>query len=95
VAHAYQRTCRLLVHLHAIAKWLRPDIEELGLGIREVAIPDAPPLLIDDKPRLLIDDRTGNVPFTKNGHLEKLRKTYGLHVQMVQDQDQVTLEACA
>jgi hypothetical protein len=94
VAQAYQRTCRLLLDLHHIAKRLRPDIEDLGCGIREVAAPYAPPLLIDHKPRLLIDDREINVAFTKNGHLRKLRQTYHLHVQLVQGRDQMTL-ACA
>jgi hypothetical protein len=94
VAHEYQRTCRLLVELHAVARRVRADIEELGVGIREVAVPGAVPLLIDDKPRLLIDDRTRNVAFTKNKHLDKLRNT-GLHVQMVQCLDQMTLETRA
>jgi hypothetical protein len=98
VAQAYQRTCRLLVELHAVAKRFRAAIEELGLGIQEVAMLNAPPLLIDaidaidaKKPRLLIDDRTRDVTFTKNGHLDKLRNA-GLHVQMVQHLDQMTLE---
>lgn len=94
VARAYQRTCYLLVKLHDVAKRFRPDIEELGLGIRNVATPNAPPLIIDDKPRLLIDDRTRNVAFTKNGHLQKLLNL-GLHVQMVQDPDKMTLKTCA
>jgi hypothetical protein len=51
--------------------------------------------LVDDKPRLLIDDRTKNVVFTKNGHLKKLSKAYGLHAQMVPELDQMTLEARA
>jgi hypothetical protein len=95
VAQAYQRTCCLLVELRAIAKRFRPDIEELGLGIREVAASDARSLLIDDKPRVLIDDRTMNVAFTKNGHLKKLREICGLQVQMVHDLDQMTLHARA
>jgi hypothetical protein len=94
VAQAYQRTCRLLIALHSIAKRFHPDIEELGYGIREVAAPYAPPLLIDDKPRLLIDDRDINVAFTNNGHLKKLIETYHLHVQLVQGRDQMTL-TCA
>jgi hypothetical protein len=92
VAQQYQRTCRLLVGLHAIARRLRPDIEELGWGIREVGARDALPL-IDDKPRLLIDDRTTNLAFTKK-HLEKLCDA-GLHVQMVQGEDQMTLKTRA
>ena len=73
---------------------MRPDIEDLGQGIREVAKPDTALPLIDKKPRLLIDDRTPNVAFTKNGHLEKLCNL-GLHVQMVQNDDQMTLETLA
>lgn len=93
VAQAYQHTCHLLVDLHAVARRLRPDIEELGAGIRQVAAPDASPLLIDDKPRLLVDARKENA-FTKNGHLEKLHRM-GLHVQMVQNDDRMTLETHA
>jgi hypothetical protein len=95
VARAYQRTCRLLVELHAIAKRFRPDIEEPGLGIRNVAASDASAPSIDDNPRVLIDDRTTNVAFMENGHLKKLRETYGLHVQIVQSLDQMTLETRA
>jgi hypothetical protein len=94
VAEAYQRACRLLVCLRAVAKRYRSDIEELGRGIREVAASNAPPLSIDDKPRLLIDDRSRNIAFTKNRHLCKLLNT-GLQVQMVQDEDQMTLETRA
>jgi hypothetical protein len=94
VAEAYQRACRLLVDLHAVAKRYRSDIEELGRGIREVAARDAPPLSIDDKPRLLIDDRSRNIAFTKNGHLCKLLNT-GLQVQIVQGEGQMTLETRA
>jgi hypothetical protein len=94
MAQACKRTCEILVGLHEMAKRLRPDIEELGLGIQEVAKPGAALPLIDKKPRLLIDDRTGNVAFTKNGHLDKLRHM-GLHVQMVQNDDQMTLETRA
>jgi hypothetical protein len=91
VAEAYQRACRLLVDLRAVAKRYRSDIEELGRGIREVAANNASLPSIDDKPRLLIDDRSRNVAFTKNGHLHKLLNA-GLHVQMVQGEDQMTLE---
>jgi hypothetical protein len=91
VAQAYQSTCRLLADLHAVAKRFRSGIEELGPGIRAVAAPGAPLPLIDDKPRLLIDDRSGNIAFTKIGHLKKLRDTH-LHVQMVTNLDQMALE---
>jgi hypothetical protein len=50
--------------------------------------------LIDDKPRLLIDDRKINVAFINNVHLRKLRETYHVPVQLIQDRDQMTL-ACA
>jgi hypothetical protein len=90
VARAYQSTCRLLVELHSIARQLRPDVEELGSGIREVATPGAPLPLIDVKPRLLIDAYTRKDTSFTNKHLEKLLKT-GLHVQMVQGEDQMTL----
>jgi hypothetical protein len=96
VTQAYQRTCRLLVELHAVAKRFRADIEELGLGIQEFAVDGVAPLLIDKTPRLLIDDRTSDVAFTKNGHLDKLRNcklsNTPLHVQMVQYPNQMTLE---
>jgi hypothetical protein len=95
VTQAYQRTCRRLVELHAVAKRFRADIEELGLGIEEFAVDGVAPLLIDKTPRLLIDDRTRDVAFTKNGHLDKLRNyklsDTPLHVQMVQCPDQMTL----
>ncbi|MGD0922768.1 MAG: hypothetical protein ABSA70_13525 [Terriglobia bacterium] len=94
MAQACKRTCELLVDLHEIARRFRPDIEELGRGIREVAAPGAALPSIDAEPRLLIDDRTRNVAFTRNGHLDKLRNT-GLHVQMVQDNSQMTLGARA
>jgi hypothetical protein len=96
VAAEYQRACRLLVLLHTIGQSLRPDIEELGCGILEVAAPGAPPPLIDDEPRLLIDAYTRkDSSFTKNGHLKKLREVYGRHVQMVHNLYHMTLEACA
>ena len=90
VASAYQNACRLLVGFHGIAKRINSTIEELGPGIVAAAAAEAPPPLVDDKPRLLIDNRQDNVTFKKNGHLEKLYRT-GLHVQMVQWQDQMTL----
>jgi hypothetical protein len=96
VAAEYQRACRLLVSLHTIARFLRPDIEGLGKGILAVATPGAAPPLIDDEPRPLIDAHTRKDPsFTKNGHLKKLREEYGRHVQMVHNLDEMTLEACA
>ena len=91
MARECKRTCEILVGLREIAKRFRSDIEELGRGIQEVAKPGAALPLIDAKPRLLIDDRTGNVAFTKNGHLDKLRNM-GLNVQMVKNDDQMTLE---
>jgi hypothetical protein len=84
VAAAYQKTCRLLVAFHGLAKRVNPGIEELGPGIVSASTADTPSLLVDDRPRLLIDDRGGNIAFTKNGHLKKLRdKPCGIHVQMV------------
>jgi hypothetical protein len=91
MAQECKRTCEILVALHRAAKRIRPDIEELGIGIQEVAKPRAAIPLIDKKPRLLIDNRTGNAAFMKNGHLDKLRNT-GFHVQMVQNDDQMILE---
>ncbi len=83
VARAYQNTCRLLVEFRELAKQVNPGIEKLGPGIVAAAAADAP-LLVDDEPRLLIDDRTGNGPFTQNGHLQKLRGVpHKIHVQMV------------
>lgn len=101
VASAYQNACRLLEAFHGLAKRVNPgiEIEALGPGIIAAAASGAPPLLVDDEPRLLIDDRTRNVTFTKNGHLDKLRnyklRNAGLHVQMVQHLDQMTLETRA
>jgi hypothetical protein len=93
VAHAYQSTCRLLVEFRELAKRVNPGIEELGPGIVAAAASGAPPLLVDDEPRLLIDDRIGNVPFTQNGHLQKLRGVpHKLHVQMVSGLNDMALE---
>jgi hypothetical protein len=93
VARAYQNTCRLLVAFREPAKRVNPGIEELGPGIVAAAGPDAPPLLVDDEPRLLIDDRTGNAPFTQNGHLQKLRGApHKIHVQMVSGLNDMALE---
>lgn len=88
---AYKNTCCLLVAFHSIARRFNPDIEELGAGIQAVATPGAPPPEIDDKPRLLVDARKPNRSFAEHGHLQKLRET-GLYVQMVQGEDQMTLE---
>ncbi len=93
VVHAYRRTCCLLVCLREIAKRFNPQIEELGAGIRAVAAPDAPLPLIDAEPCLLIDDRARDAAFDQ--HLRKLREECHLHVQMVQDINQMTLEARA
>jgi hypothetical protein len=92
VADAYQRTCRLLVGLHAIAKGYRPDIEELGVGIRSLAADGSLPPLVDNQPRLLIDNRESDNTFVDNGHLEKLRTRGGLHVQMVNKPEVWALE---
>jgi hypothetical protein len=96
VASAYQNVCRLLVAFHRLAKRVNPGIEELGPGIIAAAAADMPRLLVDDEPRLLIDNRTSDdstrsLAFTKNGHLDKLRRK-GLCVQMVDSVDHMTLE---
>jgi hypothetical protein len=91
VAAEYQNACRLLVAFHVIAKRFNPVIEELGAGVRAVAIDGAPPPLVDDKPRLLIDDLQADASFKENGHLDKLRNT-GLHVKVVRSQAQMGLE---
>jgi hypothetical protein len=94
MAQACRDTCKLLVSLHTIAKRFRPDIEDLGQGIQEVAgAPSGILPLIDCKPRLLVDDHTLNTAFTRNGHLDKLRNKGRLHVQMVRSSNQMTLEA--
>ena len=90
VAAAYTRVCQILVTFHEHAKRLRPDIEDLGVGIRAVASVGAPRLLVDCSPRLLIDDLTA----PDNGfapHLEKLRSFY--EVQIVQSPDHLALKA--
>jgi hypothetical protein len=93
VASAYQNTCRLLVEFRELAKRVNPAIEELGPGIVAAAAIEAPSLLVDDGPRLLIDNRKGNVAFTQNGHLQKLRGApHKIHVQMVNGQDDMALE---
>jgi hypothetical protein len=93
VAFAYQKACRLLAEFRRHAKSINPRIEELGRGIKEAAEAGAPSLLIDDKPRLLIDDRAGDASFQENGHLRKLQEDHRLHVQIVQDNSQMTLKA--
>lgn len=92
VASAYRDTCRLLVAFHGLVKRMNPQIEDLGPGVIAAGTAGAPPLLVDDKPRLLIDDRTRKLAFTKNGHLDKLRKK-GFHVQMVQSANKMIFEA--
>jgi hypothetical protein len=85
VVRAYQETCRMLVGLHAVARCVCPEIQELGSGIRAVAAAGAPPLGIDCKPRLVIDNCGENVSFEENKHLEKLRSApYNLQVKMVE-----------
>jgi hypothetical protein len=90
VGNAYQENCQLLVGLHAIARRIRPDIEELGDGIRAVAESGAPPLLVDIKPRLLIIYNKKGESFRKNGHYDKLMGA-GLHVKTVEDLSEVAL----
>ncbi len=90
VAEAYQQTCRLLVKLHAIAKCVRPDIEELGPGIQAVAKSNATPPSIDVKPRLLIIYDKNDKSFIENGHLDKLMGA-GLHVKIVKSLNNVAL----
>lgn len=89
VAKAYQENCRLLVGLHKIASDLRPDIEELGIGIGEVAASDALPL-VDIKPRLLVVYDKDDKSFVGNGHLAKLRRN-GLCVQTVESLSELPL----
>lgn len=84
VSEAYQHNCRLLVALHAIASRFRPDIEELGQGIRATAAADAPPPLLDKKPRLLIFYDKENESFRKHGHFDKLLGA-GWHVKLVKN----------
>jgi hypothetical protein len=91
VTRAYKEACHLLVEFHAIAECLKPDIVELGAGIREAATCSATPLFIDVEPRLLIDNRQPDASFTEHGHLKRLQDT-GLHVQMVNADAQMRLE---
>lgn len=92
VAKAYQTVCRCLVEFHGHAKRRRPDIGDLGDGIRAVATPGAPKLSVDLKPRILIDDYTlPDESFTNNKHLEKLRKFYD--VQIVQTESEMVLKS--
>ena len=91
VAKAYQENCRLLDQLHAIAKGLRRDIEELGEGIQAVAAPSATPPPVDPKPRLMIVYDKNDKSFEGNGHADKLRKA-GVHVQLVKNLRDVRLD---
>jgi hypothetical protein len=90
VAKAYQKNCGLLVGLHAIARRIRPDIEELGPGILAVATSDAPPPLVDTEPRLLIIYDKDDKSFRENGHFDKLKGT-GLRVEIVEGLSDVAL----
>lgn len=90
VANAYQRSCRLLVDLHVVARRFRPDIEELGRGIRAVAASNAPPLSVDTEPRLLIIYDKKDEAFRKHGHFDKLVDA-GLHVKTVESLSDVAL----
>jgi len=90
VAEAYQDNCRLLVELHKIARDIRPDVEELGPGIRAVAASDTPPLLVDKEPRLLIIYDKEDKSFIENGHFDKL-KGAGLRVEIVKSLSEVAL----
>jgi hypothetical protein len=90
VAEAYQTNCRLLVGLHAIARRIRPDIEELGPGILAVAASDAPQPLLDIEPRLLIVYDKADKSFRENGHFDKLMGT-GLRVEIVEGLSDVAL----
>ncbi len=92
VAKAYQNNCRLLVGLHAIARRIRPDIEELGAGILAVAASDAPPPLVDTEPRLLIIYDKEDKSFIENGHFDKLKDAdSGWTVQIVKSLSEVVL----
>ena len=92
VTDAYQHTCRMLVDLHTVASSVNPDIQELGPGIRAVAADGAHPLVIDDKPRLMIIYDEENESFTRKKHLDKLLQHGGLHVQLVKNLKQLTLD---
>ena len=90
VAGAYQENCCLLVGLHKIARDIRPDIEELGPGIRAVAARNATTPSIDVKPRLLIIYDKDDKSFRENGHFDKL-KDDGWTVQIVESLSGVAL----
>jgi hypothetical protein len=90
VAEAYRINCGLLVGLHAIARRIRPDIEELGPGILAVAASDAPQPLLDIEPRLLIVYDKADKSFRENGHFDKLKGT-GLRVEIVEGLSDVAL----
>ena len=101
MAHAYQRTCCLLVKLHAIAKRVQPNIQSLAESISAIARSGAPCPLIDKKPRMLIGalrDKEGRDPKkydSFNSHLKKLRDDHGLHVQVVRDPAKMALDTLA
>lgn len=81
IIEAYQTVCRRLVEFHVCAKVLRPDIADLGEGIRQVAKAGAPRPTVDLQPRLLIDDfNSHDIAFTANQHLAKLRELYAVQV---------------
>lgn len=90
VTEAYQNNCRLLVGLHKIVRRIRPDIEQLGSGIRAVAASDASPLLVDKRPRLLMIYDEDDKSFIENGHFDKLKDS-GLPVQIVKSLSEVAL----
>jgi hypothetical protein len=65
----YQHACCLMVQLRCIAHGIRQDFGRLGEGIMAVA-ENGPS--IDTTPRLLIDERDPNIPFRRDGHLQRL-----------------------
>ena len=87
---AYTNACKVFVGMHEIALAINPEIRPLGAAIVAVAA-GAGVLAIDDKPRLLFDDRAADPSFTKNGHLQKLRRL-GHHVQVIGKGDDMRLE---
>lgn len=93
VTRAYQNTCRVLLALHKVAKRLNPNISELGPAIASVGSADGRTPKLDPQPRLLIYDHSGrDRSFVENKHLEKLRTSCGLHVQIVRRQDELKLD---
>lgn len=89
VAEAYQENCRLLVKLRTIARDIRPDIKELGAGIRAVAASDRPPS-VDKEPRLLIIYDKDDKSFMEKGHLDKLESA-GCRVKIVKSLSDLAL----